>query len=232
VLRNIPPGAKPVNESTLRSQIPQTPTALDTEEEQRYILKPRELQQHQPQIDLSSSRMFSSPALLSEALRHLSMAAVDRSSTQDSKRHNNNKDRHADNKDAIHVTTGLLSLCQLKDRKEFGGGEPQQQQQRTQASSATNHSTAVVPVRRSMMFASNINWLAGPDKQVAVGYVFQGDSLVEVCEVNAKVAKEHRRFDHERVWGSLLALLKSIGPLGKWLNLESEKLGKQMFMKM
>jgi hypothetical protein len=202
------------------------------EEEQQYMLKSHEPQQQQKsQIDPSSSRMFSSPALLSEALRHLSIAAYDRSSTLDSKRYNINKERHADHKNAIHVTTGLLSLCQLKDRKEFGGGESQQQ--RTQGYSATtNHSTAAVPVRRSMMFASNINWLAGPDKQVAVGYVFQGDSLAEVCEVNAKVAKEFGRFDHERVWMSLLALLKTIGPSGKWLNLESEKFGKQMFLKM
>ncbi|XP_006457486.1 hypothetical protein AGABI2DRAFT_189013 [Agaricus bisporus var. bisporus H97] len=235
VLRNIPGAKLLVNELIPRLQLPQTPTPLDLEEEQRYVLKPRE-QQQQPQIDPSSSRMFSSPALLSEALRHLSMVAVDRSPTPDSKRYTSNKDRYADSKDAIHITTGLLSLCQYKDRKEFGVGEFQQQQQQripmAQASSSTpNHSTAVVTVRRSMMFASNINWLAGPDKPIAAGYIFQADSLVEVCEVNAMVAKEFRRFDHERVWKSLSVLLKSIGPSGKWLNTESESFAKQMFMK-
>lgn len=83
-----------------------------------------------------------------------------------------------------------------------------------------------------MMFAANVNWLAGPDKKVATEYIFEADTLAEVCEKNAEVAKEYGRFDHERVWKALQILLQSATSEGKWPSLNCERLAKQMFMKM
>jgi hypothetical protein len=83
-----------------------------------------------------------------------------------------------------------------------------------------------------MMYASNINWLDGPDKKVAAEYVFEADTLAGVCKLNAEVARNCRRYDHERVWNTLEVLLQSLNPLGKWVNLECERLAKRMFMKM
>jgi len=56
-----------------------------------------------------------------------------------------------------------------------------------------------------MMETINID---GPDQSVAVGYIFQAKTLVEVCEVNAAFAKERGRFDHERVFSTLKSLFK------------------------
>jgi hypothetical protein len=83
-----------------------------------------------------------------------------------------------------------------------------------------------------MMFAANINYLAGPDKKVATEYIFEADTLAEVCERNAEVAREYGRFDHERVWKALQILLQSATSEGKWPSVDSERLAKQMFMKM
>lgn len=56
-----------------------------------------------------------------------------------------------------------------------------------------------------MMDTTNVS---GPDKSVAVDYVFQGPSLIEVCEKNARVARERGRFDHERVFRTVQALFR------------------------
>lgn len=208
VLRNIT-GTKP-SESTPQ---PQQQSAQHDEEE-------RSQQGQEQQIEPSKSRMFSSPALLANALRQLAFAAVDRTYAPDPRRQKG--------AEMVRVMTDLLALSQYRDRKDF---DSKGTEQRTPAGQAANH-VATIQVRRSMMYASNINWLDGPDKKVAVEYVFEADSLVGVCEVNAKVAREYRRYDHERAWKTLLALLQNMGPLGKWLNVECEKLAKQMFMKM
>lgn len=129
------------------------------------------------------------------------------------------------------LMTDLLTLSQHRARRDGGGDNAQQQYQQQQRSQGANP-VAVIQVRRSMMYASNINWLDGPDKKVAVGYVFEGDSLAGVCERNGKVARECRRFDHERAWKTLEGLLKNVNPSGKWVNAECERVAKKVFMKM
>lgn len=67
---------------------------------------------------------------------------------------------------------------------------------------------AMVP-RRSTVFIMNTTNIAGGDKKVAVDYIFQSHSLADVCDRNALAAKEHGRYDHERVFKALGALFPS-----------------------
>ncbi|KAF8629004.1 hypothetical protein AX17_005860 [Amanita inopinata Kibby_2008] len=63
---------------------------------------------------------------------------------------------------------------------------------------------------RSTVFLASTNEVAGPDRQVAVGYVYDGrgdeEGLVGVCEKNAKNARACGRYDHERVFRALKTL--------------------------
>lgn len=57
-----------------------------------------------------------------------------------------------------------------------------------------------------MMDTTNI---AGPDRLVALDYVFSSTSLIDVCERNARAAKEKGRFDHERIFRTLQPLFRT-----------------------
>jgi hypothetical protein len=166
----------------------------------------------------SKPRGFSSPALLLDAVRKLTMAAVDRPYVPDPRRQRGEETMG-------RIMTDLLTLSRHQAR---GGGDNTQQQQQQQQ----RNQLAVIPVRRSMMYASNINWLDGPDKKVAAEYMFEADSLAGVCEKNAKVARGCRRRDHERAWKTLEGLFKNVNSNGNWVSVECERLAKGVFMKM
>lgn len=53
--------------------------------------------------------------------------------------------------------------------------------------------------------------IAGGDRKVALDYEFQGNSLSAVCETNAIAAREHGRYDHERVFRTLRTLFRAPG---------------------
>ncbi|KAF5346263.1 hypothetical protein D9756_011276 [Leucocoprinus leucothites] len=182
--------------------------------------------QKREQVDTSQTQMFSYPALLSDAVKRLTLAAVDRSYAPDPRRQKG--------EDMGRIMTDLLTLSQHRDRQaEAKGGITGDgaQQPLSQGGQAANNQVAVIQVRRSMMYASNINWLDGPDKKVAAGYVFEANTLAGVCEKNAAVAGECRRYDHERVWRTLEALLQNMNSLGKWMSVECEKVARLVFLK-
>ena len=58
-----------------------------------------------------------------------------------------------------------------------------------------------------MMDTTNIS---GPDRTVAVDYVFQAGSLIEVCEKNAEVARRFQRQDHERMFEMLHVMIAQV----------------------
>ena len=61
---------------------------------------------------------------------------------------------------------------------------------------------------RSTVFLVSTNETAGPDKKVAVGYVYEcpEEGLSEVCARNARNARACGRYDHERVFKMLQTL--------------------------
>ncbi|KAJ7894421.1 hypothetical protein B0H14DRAFT_3854291 [Mycena olivaceomarginata] len=66
-----------------------------------------------------------------------------------------------------------------------------------------------VPTQRSTVFITNTTHISGGDRKVAIGYVFEAETLAMVCQKNAEVAREHGRYDHERIFKILQALFPS-----------------------
>jgi len=167
--------------------------------------------------------IFSPSAFLSEAVRLLTLSAVDRSDVPDP--------RKQKGEDMGQAMTDLLTLSRYQNRQNV--------EVMTRAGTGAHRGPALagdqislVQVRRSMLYASDTNWLDGPDKNVAVGYVFEADTSTEMCLKNAMVAKKCGRYDHERVWKTLEVLFKSMNALGRWVTVDCENMAKQVFMKM
>lgn len=61
------------------------------------------------------------------------------------------------------------------------------------------------------MFITNTTHISGGDRKVATEYVFEDETLALVCQKNAEVAREHGRYDHERIFKILQALFPEYG---------------------
>ncbi|KAJ7690925.1 hypothetical protein B0H14DRAFT_3906345 [Mycena olivaceomarginata] len=72
-----------------------------------------------------------------------------------------------------------------------------------------SNSFAYPAQRRSTVFIANTTYISSGDRKVATGYVFEAETLAMVCQKNAEVAREHGRYDHERVFKILQALFPS-----------------------
>lgn len=175
------------------------------------------------QTQSAEALLFSPCAFLSEAVRLLSLSAVDRSDVPDP--------RKQKGEDMGQAMTDLLTLSRYQGRRNVEvmtrGGLGAQR-----GPASAGDQIALVQVRRSMLYASNTSWLDGPDKNVAAGYVFEADTLTGMCLKNAIVARSCGRYDHERVWKTLEVLFKSTNALGRWLTVDRENMAKQVFMKM
>ncbi|EAU93642.2 vacuolar membrane protein [Coprinopsis cinerea okayama7 len=137
----------------------------------------------QQQESLQQSRLFQSPALVSDAIRRLRLSARDQLVLPVGKQENDIN--------ILRTMTNLLTVSQHKIRRDSGG---------------SSKNWSLLPTRRSNVFMMDTMSIAGPDKEVAAGYVFQGDSLAQLCEENAGFARECGRYDHERVFRMLRSL--------------------------
>ncbi|KAF5339452.1 hypothetical protein D9611_009784 [Ephemerocybe angulata] len=154
---------------------------------------PPSASEQRPQQTQQQSRLFQSPALVSDAIRQLSLAAKDRAVLPLDPR------KPETDFNILRTMTNLLTASQHKMRRESiaSNGGPM---------SKNNYS--LLPTRRSNVFLMDTTRFSGPDKVVAEEYDFSAVSLFELCEKNAGVARERRRFDHERVFRIVQALLK------------------------
>lgn len=150
-------------------------------------------QEKQPPLVPQKASYLRSPALVSDAVRRLGLAATDRIVPPIETTSN-----------ILRAMTNLLTIPQVKARRD----------------SETKHSNddipknyAVYPSRRSIVFSTSTNNIAGADKKVAADYVFtvRSGSLADVCEVNAVAARDHGRYDHERVFRTLKMLFRERG---------------------
>ena len=153
--------------------------------------KQQEQEQQQPPTPQKASYLRS-PSLVSDAVRRLGLAATDRFVPP-----------IETNSNILRAMTNLLTLPQLKSRRD---SEPKHNDD-------IPKNYAVVPSRRSIVFSTSTNNIAGADKKVAVDYVFtvSSGSLADVCEVNAVAARDHGRYDHERVFRTLKMLFRERG---------------------
>ena len=164
---------------------------------------PDEKQQEQEQQQSPAPQKPSylrSPALVSDAVRRLGLAATDRFVPPIDPR------QRETSSNIIRAMTNLLTIPQPKPRRD---SDPKH----SNDGIPKNYAVQVYPTRRSIVFSTSTNNIAGADKKVAVDYVFtvRSGSLVDVCEANAVVARDHGRYDHERVFRTLKMLFRERG---------------------
>ncbi|KAJ3812903.1 hypothetical protein F5876DRAFT_36386 [Lentinula aff. lateritia] len=129
-----------------------------------------------------------SPALISDAVRRLSLAARDRDSTTQT--HPSPAQVQAQ---ITRVMTNLLTFPRHRGRRH----------QRSYSALALMAGSP----RRSEVVISNTTGLVGGDKSVAEDYIFLPTTFVQICDLNAAAARLHGRYDHERIFRSIGALL-------------------------
>ncbi|KAK1232910.1 hypothetical protein PQX77_003923 [Marasmius sp. AFHP31] len=141
--------------------------------------------------DDAGPRMYQSPALVLEAVRRLSSAASDRPLKAEIRRSDSSE----------HVTRLMTTLLTISRHRPPGAMESSQY--------SPNPNGFVVPSRRSTVLISRTASRTGSDKTVAGDYIFQASTISDVCNRNADFARSHARFDHERIFRTLGALLKT-----------------------
>jgi WD repeat-containing protein 59 len=158
-----------------------------------------------------ASKPYQSPSLISDAMRRLSLAAADRSSSSSLQVVQPRK--MVQDEQVLRIMTNFLTFAEGRQQRagKEGSGiaagaglEGRSQMAWRNAVAAPTHSrrsTAVFIKRPAPQ-------IPGPDKDVARVYEFQvkdGD-LGELCRINALWAMRCGREDHARVFGSLAAL--------------------------
>lgn len=150
----------------------------------------------QETADANGLRLYQSPSLLADAIRHLGMAASD----PNTRSLGIKRIEGAGGGDILRIMTNLLTVSH--NNKHFFDPKPQ--------GDVTKNYHPQGPTRRSTIYIARTNDIAGPDRKVAAGYVFSGDSLASVCDRNAQVAKEYGRYDHQRVFQMLRSVLSTL----------------------
>uniref|UniRef100_A0A0W0FZ82 Uncharacterized protein n=1 Tax=Moniliophthora roreri TaxID=221103 RepID=A0A0W0FZ82_MONRR len=144
-------------------------------------------------IEEPTSRMFQSPALVYDAVRRLSLAASDRVPKVESRRSESGE----------HLTRIMTSLLTFSRHRRPSFQEP--------VYPGDGTDSFMMPSRRSTVVISNTSPIAGCDKIVAVDYIFLAPDILDLCDQNANFARAHGRYDHERIFRTLGALL------GTWI---------------
>ncbi|KDQ52927.1 hypothetical protein JAAARDRAFT_61692 [Jaapia argillacea MUCL 33604] len=124
-------------------------------------------------------RLFQSPAIVSDAVRRLSLAALDRSNASTPRGPD-------DTGNILRVMTNLLTAAQQKHVPE---------------------SFSLLSVRLSTVYLRDTSHAGGPDRTAAERYGFLGESPSKICQKNADLANQMGRYDHERIFKLLETLL-------------------------
>jgi hypothetical protein len=139
----------------------------------------------------SVPRLFQSPALLSDAVRRLGLAATDRSvAALDLRKADDGPDN------ILRIMTNLLTFSHQKYRGE------------SESKPLDGIQYSLIPNRRNTVYIRRVD-VARADKKVAREYVFESKSLSALCEQNARIASANMRYDHARVFMVLQSLFPS-----------------------
>jgi hypothetical protein len=139
----------------------------------------------------SMPRLFRAPALLSDALSQLDLAANDRVSTYSPR-------RPEDNTNILRIMTNLLTFS---ERKKLRSSE--------QSKPVDDMSYSLLPTRRSTVLIKDTNHLIHPDREAALEYILDVANPGEMCQTNAALARTRERFDHERIFNILRVFVDS-----------------------
>ncbi|KAF7977533.1 hypothetical protein HWV62_3304 [Athelia sp. TMB] len=141
----------------------------------------------------SVPRLLQSPALVSDAVRRLGLAAKDKVVDPASTR----KDQDGPD-NILRIMTNLLTFSQPKYRR---ASEPKQK-----ALNEIPGNYSLIPMRRSTVYIKRRIDEARADKAVAEQYKFEAQSLAHLCEENAQIATSKSRYDHARMFRVLQSL--------------------------
>jgi WD repeat-containing protein 59 len=136
------------------------------------------------------ARIFQSPALISDAVRRLGMASTDRSLKLLERRPD-------DGSGVLRTMTNLLTYSDKKSHADQGSKPPE--------SSVPSYS--LVTLLQSQLYIMGTGDVPLYDRRVAAEYVFDCDLITDTCETNAAIARQHCRFDHERMFKTLRSLV-------------------------
>lgn len=155
--------------------------------------------------------MLRSPTLVRDAVYKLGMAAKD-SGKGIMKALGEGGRREEAGNDIVRVMANVLAYSrQQKSRRESEGNHHHHPMSGPGSVNGGDGGRDYAFVAtRSTVFLVSTNETAGPDKKVAVGYVYacpeEAGLLTEVCARNANNARACGRYDHERVFKMLQTL--------------------------
>ena len=127
-----------------------------------------------------------SPSLLSDAVRRLGLAAVDRGPGIQATRRLDESDH------TLRIMTNLLTFSRHKPRRNSDV------QPEIPSNNMVVRSTTVY-----IKFPSDISF---SQRKVAAAYVFEAPTLNGLCATNARIAREHGQLGHERMFRTLESL--------------------------
>ncbi|PCH41343.1 hypothetical protein WOLCODRAFT_100364 [Wolfiporia cocos MD-104 SS10] len=142
----------------------------------------------------STSHLFASPVLLSNAVRRLSEVANDRDTEYE-------ETRPAD--DASNILRIMTNLFTFSQHRSIGRRVSENTRQVDDI--PTNYS--LLPTRRSQVSIRDTALLVGIDIVAARDYTVGTLDPVSLCKKNAEIARERGRVDHERIFTILEAVL-------------------------
>ncbi|TBU54508.1 hypothetical protein BD310DRAFT_935749 [Dichomitus squalens] len=154
-----------------------------------------------------ASRLFQSPALLSDAVKRLSSAAMDRESqSAERKRSNDTSSSH----NVLRIMDNLFTFSYAHPHAHM---MPISQPRRvSDQSRPMEDDYALLPTRRSSVYIKRTEGILGiPDTEAGAQYALSGRDFAEVCKTNAAVARILGRSDHERIFGMLHVLASRKG---------------------
>lgn len=148
------------------------------------------------------ARLFQSPALLSDAVKRLSSAAMDRESQSVERK------RGEDTSIPNNVLRIMDNLFTFSHSPYPHAAPPLGKSRRVSENSRpVEDDYALLPTRRQSVFIKQAEGVLGiPDTEAAARYVLSGRDFADVCKTNVAVARLLGRSDHERVFGMLHVL--------------------------
>ncbi|KAF4623173.1 hypothetical protein D9613_001382 [Agrocybe pediades] len=217
VLRTVTGTATGSMKTALVLQVPESPSTEQAPPEE----PPPEGQQAQ------KVNGYRSPALVSDAVRRLGLAAVDRTVPAiDPKRP----------EVALNILRAMTNLLTGPQPHLHNNHQHRTRHASHSLSSGRQHQgeegrnyLSDAAARRSLIFITSTRNFTGPDRKVATDYIFsakeEDGGLAEVCERNADAARYHGRYDHERIFRTLKTLFRSRDVQGVEENSISDKPG-------
>lgn len=167
-----------------------------------------------------SSRFSQSPALLSDAVRRLALAAIDQRLEVDPR-------RPGDSEHTLRIMTNLLTFCQRRAQRDFAFETKENAVSNDQGSNIP-----MIPTQLSTVFIRVSTDISLARRKVAAAYVFHAGTLEDLCCFNANVAREHGQFAHERMFRTLQSLFPAHAATQDIFGVVSHQIIKQMSVRL